>query len=101
MNKDMVVSIIQGETPAFNAQFSRCRGLLYFIAFRVLSGLEGAEEAVQNCLLTAISHPLKFKSEGAFRSWLLRILIDEALQILRQKKSAPTACVEQVFLEER
>jgi len=94
-----VLSIIQEETPVFDTQFSRCRGLLYFIACRVLDDRDETEEAVQNCLLSATLHRPKLKSEGAFRSWLLRILIDEALQILRQKKSTPTTCPEQVFSE--
>ena len=83
-----MLSDTQDETRAFDAQFSRCRGLLYFIASRVLDGGEGADEAVKNCFLTAICNPREFESEGSFRSWLLRILIDEALQILRQKKGA-------------
>jgi DNA-directed RNA polymerase specialized sigma24 family protein len=85
-----VLSIIQKETPLFDAQFSQYRSLLYFAAYRVLDDCEGAKEAVQNCLLTATRNTPKFESEGAFRSWLLRILIDEALQILREKKSTST-----------
>jgi DNA-directed RNA polymerase specialized sigma24 family protein len=82
-----MLSISQEETPVFDTQFSRWRGLLYFIACRVLDDRDEAEEAVQNCLLSATAHPPTFESQGAFRSWLLRILIDEALVILRQKKS--------------
>jgi DNA-directed RNA polymerase specialized sigma24 family protein len=85
----------------FDDQFSRCRRLLYFMARRVLGGSEGAEEAVKNCLLTATRNPPKFESEGAFRSWLLRILIDEALLILRQKNRTSPTCHEQVFAEQR
>jgi hypothetical protein len=49
-----VISFIQEESPVFDTQFSQSRGLLYFIANRVLDDSEEAEEAVQNCLLTAI-----------------------------------------------
>ena len=60
---------------------SRCRGTLYLVAFRILDDQERAEEAVRNCLL-AISHlPASFESEGAFRCWLIRVLIDEALRL--------------------
>jgi len=96
-NEDRVLSIIQEETPVMDTQFSRCHGLLYFTACRVLDDREGAEEAVQNCLLTATRNTQKFKSEGAFRSWLLRIVIDEALQILRQKKSTSTTSPNRSF----
>jgi RNA polymerase sigma-70 factor (ECF subfamily) len=96
-----VNSFIQEESPVFDTQFSQSRGLLYFIANRVLDDSEEAEEAVQNCLLTAIRNPLKFESEGAFRSWLVRILIDEALLILRQKNRTSATCHEQVFADQR
>lgn len=79
---------LQEHSGTFDARFSRCHQLLTLIASRVLGGDEGVEEAVQNCWLTASRNPLKFKYEGAFRGWLLRILIDEALDVLRKKQSA-------------
>jgi DNA-directed RNA polymerase specialized sigma24 family protein len=51
----------------------------------VLGGDERAEDAVKNCWRSASSNPPHFEHEGAFRSWLVRILIDEALALLRKK----------------
>lgn len=70
----------------FNAWSSRYHGLLYFTACRVLGGQERADDAVQKCLLAASRNPPRFDSEGAFRSWLVRILIDEALLILLEER---------------
>jgi DNA-directed RNA polymerase specialized sigma24 family protein len=75
---------LQEDPTVFDARFSRCRGLLHFIACRVLGGTERAEDSVQNCWLTASRNPPRFEHEGAFRSWLLRIVIDEALVIHRK-----------------
>jgi DNA-directed RNA polymerase specialized sigma24 family protein len=36
---------------------------------------------VQNCWIRACRNPQRFESEGAFRSWVLRLLISEALSI--------------------
>src|SRR5258707_9541582 len=72
---------------AFELQFSRSRRLLYFVARRILHCIEEAEEAVKNCRLTASRNPPRFSSEGAFKSWLVRILIDEATLLLRQKEN--------------
>jgi DNA-directed RNA polymerase specialized sigma24 family protein len=77
------------EDPAvFNARFSRCHRLLYLIACRVLGGTEGARDSVQNCWRAAARNPPKFEHEGAFRAWLLRIAIDEALAIRQEKKES-------------
>lgn len=94
-------SSAEDETQEFHKRFLRSRGLLCLIASRVLDGGEGVDEAVENCFLTAIRNPQEFESEGSFRSWLLRILIDEALQILRQKNSTSTASHQSVFSEQR
>jgi DNA-directed RNA polymerase specialized sigma24 family protein len=71
----------------FELQFSRSRRLLYFVARRILKCVEEAEEAVKNCRLTASRNPPRFSSDGAFKSWLVRILIDEATLLLRQKEN--------------
>jgi DNA-directed RNA polymerase specialized sigma24 family protein len=73
----------------FDSRISQCRGLLYFLACRVLGSAEGAEEAVQACLLTASRSPPWLEQEGAFRSWLIRILLDEAALILYRKSGRP------------
>ena len=72
-------------SAVFEARFSRCRETLHFLACRVLGSPEQAQEVVENCRITASWNPPTFEYEGAFRSWLVRILIDEALAILRQR----------------
>jgi len=70
------------ENPAvFAFRFSCCHQLLHFIACRVLGGPEHANAAIENCWLTASRNPPRFEYEGAFRSWLVRVLIDGALAI--------------------
>jgi len=96
MSKDKMFSKIRNEASAPDTQLSRYRALLYFVASRVLEDRQGAEEAVENCLLAATRNPPTFESEGAFRSWLLRILIEEALQILHQERSTSTNLLEPV-----
>jgi hypothetical protein len=44
------------------------------------------KSAVQNCWQAESRNPRRFEFEGAFRSWLVRVLIDEALAILRESQ---------------
>jgi len=85
MSEDGVFTEILEETSEFETEFSRCRGLLEFIAMRVLGGTDGIDEAVENCFRTASRNPRSFEYEGEFRSWLVRILVDEALKIRRRE----------------
>jgi DNA-directed RNA polymerase specialized sigma24 family protein len=74
----------------FDLHLSRHHELLYFIACRILNCPQEAEEAVKNCLRTAASrNPPDSSSEGAVKSWLVRILIDEATLLLGKKQSNP------------
>jgi hypothetical protein len=70
----------------FDIRFLRCCPSLRYIANRILNSKEAAEEAVMNSFFIASCSPLQFRDEGAFRSWLIRILIDEALLLQRETK---------------
>lgn len=74
----------------FDARFCRCNRLLHFIAGRILGDPEQAQKAVENCHRSASARAPQFEYEGAFRSWLVRVLIDEALVLLRQSVPTPT-----------
>ena len=64
---------------------SQYRGLLHAVAYRVLGDSDRADKAVENCLLAAFHHVRAFDCEGAFRCWLVRSAIDEALAIIHRR----------------
>jgi RNA polymerase sigma factor (sigma-70 family) len=87
----------QENPEALDVLFSQHRRVLYRIAYRVLENHEEAEDAVQNCLLAASCNVPRFDSEGAFRSWLVRVLIDEALAILYKERIGATRSPEPIL----
>jgi len=84
------------QSAIFVRRFLRSYRFLHLIACRVLGDEERAPIAVQNCWRTASRNPPHFEYEGAFRSWLVRILIDEALAILRESQGERDAAVADV-----
>jgi DNA-directed RNA polymerase specialized sigma24 family protein len=78
----------RSNSDVFEARFARCHETLHFLAYRVLGSPERVHEVVEKCRITASRNPPTFEYEGAFRSWLVRILIDEALVILRQRNES-------------
>jgi hypothetical protein len=87
----------QEHPVVFEDRFLRCRPLLQLLAWRILASDEEVEKAVQNCRITASRNPPRFEYEGAFRSWLVRILIEDALAILRENKAALPLSAECLF----
>jgi len=83
---------VESDPQIFENRFARCRRLLHFLAARILGSQDEAEYAVRNCRAAASRNPPSFESEGAFRSWLARILIDEACALLRRKQFSLLRC---------
>ena len=81
---------LQQQSAVFEVRFLRCHKMLYFLACRVLGSSEQVHEIVENSKITASRNPPAFEYEGAFRSWLVRILIDEAIATVRQRESNMT-----------
>ena len=78
-------------------QLSGCQGLLKQIAESVLNGTEAVEEAMQRSYAAAASQRRRFRSDGEFRRWLVRSVLNEALAILRERESAAEGSRELIF----
>ena len=75
------------ELEQFDEWFWRCRNTLEYTACLILDDSKMAESAVQRGWFKASRNPPGFESEGAFRSWILRRVISEALHILHQRQA--------------
>jgi DNA-directed RNA polymerase specialized sigma24 family protein len=83
-SEDETLGNLQENLEALDVLFSRYRRVLSLVAYRMLGNSEEAEVAVQNCLRAASDYVPRFESEDAFRNWLVRVLIDEALILLNK-----------------
>ena len=79
---------LQERCTEFDTRFSRCYGLLQFVARRILGRSEDVADVIENCRVIAAQSSLEFEQEGAFRSWLVRVLIDEALAVFRKNRAS-------------
>ena len=90
---------IQVERQTLDSRIEEYRGVLAFIASRVLSGRKGGEEAVRNCLLAAAQASTGHLSRGELGSWLLRKVIDEALFVRERERTREN--IRRVVLQQR
>jgi DNA-directed RNA polymerase specialized sigma24 family protein len=75
----------------FVERFWKWRDSLYVVAFRILDDSKTATEVVESCFRKACARPPKFASDGAFGSWLMRILLDHALRARAERRQAGIA----------
>jgi len=81
----------------FVERFWKWRDSLYVVACRVLRDPSAATDVVERCFRKASPRPPKFASDGAFGSWLLRILLDEAKRELTARRPAAGITRQQSF----
>jgi len=100
-DKYLISKGLEGDQEALQVLLTKYRRLLHDLAHRILRNHEEAEDAVQSCLLLAYRNLSNVPCRNSFRSWLIRILINEALAIVRKKRSSPIIATEAPSSEEQ
>jgi RNA polymerase sigma-70 factor, ECF subfamily len=75
----LVEDIKNGNTSAFDELVKRHDRRLFRIAMNVLHNREDAQDAVQEALFKAFTKVEQFRGRSKFSSWLIRIVLNEAL----------------------
>jgi RNA polymerase sigma-70 factor, ECF subfamily len=75
----------QGNRQAREDLFQRHRGVAYRVAFRLLGNHQDAEDAVQDGLIKAFSRLEDFDGRSGFRTWLVRIVCNAAIDAGRKR----------------
>lgn len=84
--RDHVDRAARGDTTAQRALFEQFRDAAYQTAFRVTSRHEDALDVVQDAFIRAFERLGEFQRESGFKTWLLRIVTNRALDLLRARK---------------
>lgn len=76
-----------GSPDAFDALVLRYQYKAVAIAYSVLKNMELAKDSSQNAFVKAYFHLKQFKENAQFKTWLFRIVVNEAKDMLRKEKS--------------
>src|ERR1700691_5882212 len=74
-----------GERAALEELFGRYRQPAYRVAFRLLGNEADALDAVQEGFVKALTHLSGFQGRSSFKTWLLRVVSNAALDWGRQR----------------
>jgi RNA polymerase sigma-70 factor (ECF subfamily) len=78
-----------GDGPAREALFRGEFGVAYRVAFRLLGNEQDALDAVQDGFLKAVRHLAEFDGRSGFRTWLMRVVSNAALDLGRRRRRRP------------
>jgi len=74
-----------GDRSALEELFRRHAGVAYRVAYRLLGHEHDARDAVQDGMLKAMIHLDSFDGRSGFRTWLIRIVSNAALDAGRKR----------------
>jgi RNA polymerase sigma-70 factor, ECF subfamily len=83
----LIQSARAGNSSAFGELVRRHSTRVYGMSFKVLKNREDAEDNLQNAFCKAYGKIQQFEGKSQFSTWLMRIAINEALMMLRKRRS--------------
>lgn len=86
----IVQKVLEGHTELFEILMRRYNQLLYRTIRSYIDQDADVEEAMQEAYIKAYQKLYQFRNEAMFSTWLVRIGINEALQLIRNKKKRQT-----------
>ncbi len=87
-DRALVETALGGELDAFNRLVELYQDYLFSVTVRVVGDREAAADAVQEAFLSAYRNLSRFRGDS-FRSWLTRIALNAATDVLRGRKRRP------------
>lgn len=77
-----------GDKAAFSALIDCHRQALYRVAKGILKSDYDAADAIQEAIIAAYNHIGSLKKDEFFKTWIIRILINECKKILRSSRQS-------------
>src|SRR6266571_5455697 len=84
-DEQLLARLASGEREALEELFRRYRQPAYRVAFRLLGHEADALDAVQEGFIKALTHLAGFQGRSSFKTWLLRVVSNAALDLGRQR----------------
>jgi RNA polymerase sigma-70 factor (ECF subfamily) len=83
---DLINDCLKGKRVAQETLYQQYSPTMFATCMRYLGNDTQAEEVMIAGFLKVFSHLEKYKHEGSFEGWIRRIMINETLTVLRQRK---------------
>jgi len=90
----LVAQSVQGDAAGFATLVERYQRVLYTVAYRMLGNPDDARDAVQASFLKAFERLATFNPEHKFFSWMYRIVMNECLNLIRDRHPEEAPCTE-------
>ena len=99
-DEELLARAGDGDKEALEDLFRRYRLVAYRVAYRLLGHEADALDAVQEAFIKALTHLPSFQGRSSFKTWLLRVVSNAALDLGRQRGRRECLSLEAAELRE-
>lgn len=85
-DEEVIARVLSGQKSEFETIMRKYNRRLYRISMSIVGDGVEAEDILQTSYLKAYEHLSEFQFRSGFGTWLVRIVINESLQMLRKRK---------------
>ena len=86
-DEELVATSRRGDELAFETLVRRHQRRVFMLAFRYTGAREDAEDVVQQTFEKAFVHLQEFAGRSSFSTWLTAVAINQALMLLRKRRT--------------
>jgi RNA polymerase sigma-70 factor, ECF subfamily len=97
----LIRAVLAGDKEAYGVLVERHGESMFRVAFRITESEPDAEEIAQETFLRGFRSLAEFDARADFRTWIYRIAVNCALQVLQKRKSEAMVSITEEFDEER
>ncbi len=87
-----------GDLEAFDGLVAAYQDWVYNVAYRITGNAEDARDAAQETFVKAFRALPRYRPQAAFGTWLYRIAVNTALDIVRRRRAVPPASLDDAIL---
>lgn len=92
---EMVLAVREGDTTAFRGLVEKYQGRVYSMLYGMLRNREDARDITQDAFVKAFHNLDSFRLESSFYTWLYRIAMNLAIDLVRKRKRRQTSSYEE------
>ena len=93
----LIRRVLTGEKDAYGALVARHSQAMFRVAFRITENEADAEEVVQEAFMRGYHNLGNFDARANFRTWMYRIAMNCALDVLQKRKAQTTVKIAEEY----
>lgn len=87
IHDDLIARCRAGDRRAFKRIYELYSKAMYNVAYRITADEDDASDVLQEAFISAFDHLGIYRGDATFGSWLKRIVVNKAINLIRKRKA--------------